>query len=328
MIRFGTGGWREVIGDGFTRENVRRIVSALCDRMAREGVSERGVVVGYDRRFLSREAAEWAVEVFAGNDVPVTLIARPAPTPMFMWTVRDKGCAYGLAVTASHNPALYNGLKIFTEGGRDAEIEVTDAIADAANRLSEPDIRSTPFEEAVAAGTVTLQTSLNWYIDAILAQLDTEAIRHRHLSVVLDPMFGVAQTCLQTILMTARCQVEVINSRHDALFGGRMPSPSEATLDSLRQTVRELNADIGIAPAAAHRRRARAAEDGAADARRDEAAVLLDSHRRPEAQVRRRERARPLVRREGLVAVPVEHLHAARRGRRRARPARLPRYRW
>ena len=247
MIRFGTGGWREVIGDGFTRENVRRIVSALCDRMAREGVSERGVVVGYDRRFLSREAAEWAVEVFAGNDVPVTLIARPAPTPMFMWTVRDKGCAYGLAVTASHNPALYNGLKIFTEGGRDAEIEVTDAIADAANRLSEPDIRSTPFEEAVAAGTVTLQTSLNWYIDAILAQLDTEAIRHRHLSVVLDPMFGVAQTCLQTILMTARCQVEVINSRHDALFGGRMPSPSEATLDSLRQTVRELNADIGIA---------------------------------------------------------------------------------
>jgi phosphomannomutase len=79
---------------------------------------------------------------------------------MFMWTVRDKGCAYGLAVTASHNPALYNGLKIFTEGGRDAEIEVTDAIADAANRLSEPDIRSTP-SRGGGCRTVTLQTSLN-----------------------------------------------------------------------------------------------------------------------------------------------------------------------
>ena len=247
MISFGTGGWREVIGDGFTRENVRLIVQALCDRMAAQGVGHRGVVIGYDRRFLSKEAADWALEVFVGNGVPVTLIARPAPTPMFMWTVRNKGCAYGLAITASHNPALYNGLKVFTEGGRDADLEVTDALAAAANALAPGQVRSTPVEEAMEGDLVTVQTSLNWYIDAILDQLDTEAIRHAHLTVALDPMFGVSQTCLQTILMTARCQVEVINSRHDALFGGRLPSPSESTLDALRQTVLELGADIGIA---------------------------------------------------------------------------------
>ncbi len=247
MIRFGTGGWREVIGDGFTRENVRLIVQALCDTMAADGVTHRGVVIGYDRRFLSKEAADWAVEVFVGNHVPVTLIGRPAPTPMFMWTVRNKGCAYGLAVTASHNPALYNGLKVFTEGGRDADLEVTDALAATANALTPAMVRSTPLDNAMASNLVTVQTSLNWYIDAILDQLDVEAIRHAHLTVALDPMFGVSQTCLQTILMTARCQVEVINSRHDALFGGRLPSPSESTLDSLRQTVRHLNADIGIA---------------------------------------------------------------------------------
>jgi len=116
MIQFGTGGWREIIGDGFTRANVRLIAQALADRMHREGVAERGIVVGFDRRFLSEEAAWWAVEVLAGNGVPVTLIGRPAPTPMFMWTVRNLGCAYGIAITASHNPALYNGVKLFTEG--------------------------------------------------------------------------------------------------------------------------------------------------------------------------------------------------------------------
>ena len=72
---------------------------------------------------------------------------------------------------------------------------------------------------------MTIQTSINWYLDSIINKLDMEAIRHRHLHIVLDPMFGVSQTGLQTILMTARCQVDVINERHDALFGGRMPSP-------------------------------------------------------------------------------------------------------
>jgi len=247
MISFGTGGWRDIIGDGFTRANVRLLVQGLCDRMAAEGVAERGVVIGYDRRFLSDVAAWWATEVFVGNGVPVTLIGRPAPTPMFMWTVRNLGCSYGIAVTASHNPALYNGIKLFTEGGRDAELEITDELAAHVNSLSDADVRSASPEATRASGLVTVQTSLNWYIDAILDQLDVDAIRHGHLSVVLDPMFGVAQTCLQTVLLTARCQVEVINERHDALFGGRMPSPTEASMETLRRAVLDKHADLGIA---------------------------------------------------------------------------------
>nr|NLI51401.1 phosphoglucomutase/phosphomannomutase family protein [Propionibacterium sp.] len=247
MIEFGTGGWRAIIGDGFTKANVRLLVQALCDRMHAEGVADRGTVVGFDRRFLSAEAARWASEVFAGNGIHVQFIGRPAPTPMFMWTVGNLGCAYGIAVTASHNPALYNGIKVFTAGGRDAEESVTDELGAAANRLSDADVRSLPFEDAVGAGLITVQTSLNWYIDAIIDALDMEAIRHRHLHVVLDPMFGVAQTSLQTILMTARCQVDVINDRHDTLFGGRMPSPDAASLTHLRQEVLQRGADLGIA---------------------------------------------------------------------------------
>ncbi len=247
MIHFGTGGWREIIGDQFTRANVRRITQALCDRMAAEGVADRGLVIGHDRRFLSEEATWWAVEVMVGNGVPVTVVTRPVPTPMIMWTVRNKDCAYGMAVTASHNPALYNGLKVFTEGGRDAELSVTDELAAAANRLGDDEVRSVEPEAARTSPLVTPQQSINWYLDAIMDQLDLESIRHRHLHVVLDPMFGVAQTGLQTILMTARCQVDVINERHDTLFGGRLPSPNAQTLETLRHAVVERRADLGIA---------------------------------------------------------------------------------
>ena len=247
MIAFGTGGWRAIIGDEFTRENVRLLAQGLADRMHEEGVVERGVVLSYDRRFLSDVAAWWAIEVLAGNDVPVTVITRPVPTPMCMWTVKQKGSAYGITVTASHNPALYNGIKVFTEGGRDAELEVTDEISAHVATLDPAAVRSLAPHEVADSPLVTQQSSINWYLDAIIEQLDLDAIRHAHLSVVLDPMFGVAQTSLQTILVSARCEVNVINARHDPLFGGRMPSPAEGSLSPLRQAVLDQGADLGIA---------------------------------------------------------------------------------
>ena len=157
MISFGTGGWRAIIGDEFTRENVRLLAQGLADRMHAEGVVERGLVISYDRRFLSDVAAWWAIEVLAGNDIPVRVITRPVPTPMCMWTVRQTGAAYGIAVTASHNPAMYNGLKIFTEGGRDAEIEVTDELAAHTATLAPEDVRSLPPHEVRDSDMVTEQ---------------------------------------------------------------------------------------------------------------------------------------------------------------------------
>ncbi|ATG53730.1 phosphonomutase [Brachybacterium ginsengisoli] len=247
MIRFGTGGWRAIIGDEFTRENVRLLAQALADRMHAEGVVERGLVISYDRRFLSDVSAWWAIEVLAGNGIPVRVITRPVPTPMCMWTVQQTEAAYGIAVTASHNPALYNGLKIFTEGGRDADLGVTNELTAHVATLSAEDVRSLAPHEVRDSELVTEQSSINWYLDAIIEQLDLEAIRHAHLNIVLDPMFGVAQTSLQTILVSARCQVEVINARHDPLFGGRMPSPAEGSMTPLRQAVLEHGADLGIA---------------------------------------------------------------------------------
>lgn len=247
MIHFGTGGWRAIIGDGFTRANVRLLAQALAMTIINEQGQDKGVVIGYDRRFLSDAAAWWAAEVLIGNGVRVTIIDRPCPTPTTMWTVRDLGAAYGIAVTASHNPALYNGIKLFLPGGRDATVEVTDRLEEVIAALGEGDVRAAPPEVTRSSDLLTVQTSINWYLDAILDRLDTETIRHRHLRIVLDPMFGVSETSLQTILLTARCEVSVIHDRHDPLFGGRMPSPAEGTVTALRHAVLDSRADLGIA---------------------------------------------------------------------------------
>ena len=247
MIEFGTGGWRAVIGDGFIRENIQRIAAALARRMQREGCAEQGVCVGYDRRFLSREACIWFAEALAGGGVYVRFVNLSCPTPEIMFTVKDLGLQYGAMVTASHNPAIFNGIKLFTFGGRDATETVTLPIQQEANALAPEDVRPVPFEEALKTGRIAFIDPRDRYLDSILAQIDTEAIRKRKLRVVLDPMHGVGLTGLMTILYTARCDVDVINDQHDAFFGRHLPAPTPKTLLDLQRAVINHNANVGIA---------------------------------------------------------------------------------
>lgn len=247
-IKFGTGGWRSIIADGFTKANVRRLTAGLAEKIRLEGVQDVPVVVGFDRRFLSDVAARWVAEVLAGYGIPVHVVKREAPTPLIMYAVKRDGLHYGLSVTASHNPAIYNGIKVFISGGRDASQEVTDELEKEIAALGEdPDIPSVPFDEALADGRIRYITPFNDYIDSILAQIDQPSIINKHLFVILDPMYGVSKTSLQTILLTCRCEVEVIHDRHDTLFGGRLPSPNLGTLNALVDRVVERQADIGIA---------------------------------------------------------------------------------
>ncbi len=246
-VIFGTGGWRAIIGDGFTKDNIRRVAVALARRMKAEGVADRGICIGYDRRFLSREAAIWFSEAMAGEGVPVQFINLAAPTPQIMFTVKHLDLPYGAAVTASHNPAVYNGIKLFTAGGRDASAEVTDALQAAANALSLEEIRPVPFEQALKEGGITFIDPRDDYLDSIMERIDLAAIRHRRPRVVLDPMYGVSLTGLMTILYTARCDINIINDRHDAFFGGHLPAPNMETLMDLRAEVLDHHADLGMA---------------------------------------------------------------------------------
>lgn len=258
MIQFGTGGWRAIIGDGFTRQNIQLLAKAMADKMKAEGVENEGIVIGYDRRFLSKEAVKWACEVLAAEGIKVLFVNRSCPTPLVMFYIEKHQMHYGMMVTASHNPAVYNGFKVFTYGGRDASQEQTQQIEDYARRILEQEvkpreaagevpIRYIEYEKAKASGMVQEFNPLNEYLDNIIANINMQAIRERGLHIVLDPMYGVSQTSIKTILSTARCELDVIHGVHDTLFGRRMPAPSRDSLTELRTYVTEMECDLGIA---------------------------------------------------------------------------------
>lgn len=247
MIKFGTGGWRAIIGDEFTKTNIQRLSKALAEKMKNEGVTEKGICIGYDRRFLSKEAMRWAAQVFAKEEIETFLINSSSPTPLIMFYVMKHELNYGMMVTASHNPAIYNGIKVFTYGGRDADEVQTRDIEEYINDLPEGDVEEEDYEKAVASGMIKEIYPLNEYLDNIIQSIDMEAIRQCGLKIALDPMYGVSETSLKTILMTARCMVETIHERHDTLFGGKLPSPSAQTLRSLQNYVVDKHCDIGIA---------------------------------------------------------------------------------
>ena len=247
MIHFGTGGWRAIIGDGFTKLNIQKVAAALGRRIQREPESEKEICIGYDRRFLSREAAIWFSEAIAGEGVKVNFVNLSAPTPQIMFTVKSWNLPYGAAITASHNPAVWNGIKLFTRGGCDAEETVTNALQAEANAIGEDDLHIVDFDAAREAGKIVYIDPRDAYLDSILERVDTLAIRRRRPRIVLDPMFGVSLTGLMTILYSARCDVDVINDRHDAFFGRHLPAPNPDTLMDLQMSVLEHNADLGIA---------------------------------------------------------------------------------
>lgn len=246
MIQFGTGGWRALIGEEFTKDNVCLVAQAVANIMNDEKVAQRGFVIGYDRRFLSDKAGRWMAEVLAANGVNISFISKYVPTPIVMYKAKSQGCAYSACVTASHNPADYNGIKIFIEGGRDADEVITSKVEQQIRSLTSSDVRSLDFDDAVTTGKITLINPMNEFVDSIINLIDIDAIKRANLRILIDPMFGVAKNALQTVLINGRCDVDVIHDEKNPDFGGLMPSPSAATLYRLKHLVAHQGYDIGI----------------------------------------------------------------------------------
>ncbi len=250
MVKFGTGGWRGIIGQDFVDENIRKVAQALADLMAEEKMDGLPVMLGFDRRFLSYDAARWFAEVLCGNGLTVWFMKRTAPTPLVMHTVKAHGLDFGAQVTASHNPANYNGIKFIVKGGRDAPEEVTQRL-EALMERAEREGRAPcclPFAQAEAQGRVVyLKNPFNEYIDDIAGKIRMDLIRERGLRVLFDPMHGSGAYPLMVLLYTARCTVDHIHFERDAYFGGNMPAPGEMSLAELRQKVATRGYDLGIA---------------------------------------------------------------------------------
>ncbi len=245
MIHFGTGGWRAVIGDEFTKENVVKVAQGLCDMIHAENRRPTPVVIGHDRRFLSEEAAKWIAEVLCANGIRVIFIRRSAPTPLVMFNVQNLQLHYGIEVTASHNPPSYNGIKIIVDEGRDAPVSVTERL----ERFCE-DARpvSVPFAEAENSGMIYFpKTPFNGFLDSVMSHIDMTAIRNAGLRILFDTMHGSGTFALLTVLSTARCTVDLMNSNKDAWFGGGNPAPDFERLTTLRERVAAEKYDLGIA---------------------------------------------------------------------------------
>ncbi|MDC5804113.1 phosphoglucomutase/phosphomannomutase family protein [Vibrio europaeus] len=246
MIKFGTGGWRAFIGEEFTKDNVRLVAQALANIINQEQVADKGFVIGYDRRFLSDKAGRWFTEVLAANGIIVSFIDKFVPTPIVMFKAKEMGCAYSACITASHNPADYNGIKVFIQGGRDADEIITEKIETQISQLSAEQVKSVDFDQAVEDKLIDVINPMNEFVDSIINFIDIESIKEANLRVLIDPMFGVAKNALQTVLINGRCDVDVINDGKNPNFGGLMPSPSAATLYRLKHLVAAEGYDIGI----------------------------------------------------------------------------------
>ncbi|MBQ6735323.1 MAG: phosphoglucomutase/phosphomannomutase family protein [Lachnospiraceae bacterium] len=250
MIQFGTGGWRAEIGRDFYYDNICKVAAGIARMMREDGCTDKPFVIGYDRRFLSQDAAKWVAEVLAAEGITVWFMPRSVPTPLVMYLVQKHDLHFGAEVTASHNPPRYNGIKLFVREGRDAPLEVTERLEKLIAEISDAgkEIPSVPFEEATADGRIVMMKApFNDFIDHILSVLDLPAIREAAPRILFDSMHGSSTYPLTVILNTARCTVDQIHANKDAYFGGLMPAPSEETLDELRTRVIYDGYDLGIA---------------------------------------------------------------------------------
>lgn len=247
-IKFGTSGWRGVIADDFTFARVRVVVQAIADHLIAQGLKDKGVVVGYDTRFLSERFAAEAVKVFAANGIRSFLSNRDVPTPAVAFEIIRRKAAGGINFTASHNPPEYNGLKFSPAWGGPALPETTKDIETRANALLDKNsINAMPLAEAKQKGLVEDADLRKIYLDDLRKKIDLEAIKKAKLKVAVDLLYGTGRDYLDTVLKDAGCAVTVIHGHRDTLFGGRSPEPSEENLFELSSVMKKGKFDIGLA---------------------------------------------------------------------------------
>jgi phosphomannomutase len=236
-IKFGTDGWRAVIADTFTFENVRIAAQATARYLATVPNVERAVFIGYDGRFLSDRFAEAAAEVLAGNGFRVVLMDRPFPTPYVSFEVRRRRFAGGIVITASHNPPEFNGFKVKGHFGGSATPAIT---AEIEKHLGAgPVVRSPNGIERVAPE--------EHYFSHLRSLVDWDRIAKSRLKVVVDSMHGSGARILETLLRQTTCTVETRRGNLDPLFGGVNPEPMMPQLEPLAARVVETKSDVGLA---------------------------------------------------------------------------------
>ena len=227
MVEFGTGGFRGIIADTFTKGNIRLIAQAIAD-IAREDRSRKPIVIGYDYRFLSEQAALWIAEVFAGNGIQTLLSEEATPSPTIMFVTKSERLDFGVMVTASHNPALFNGVKAFQRDGMDADVALTGRIEariakiKKIKRISRHDERFPLF--------VKRRSFLKPYTDHIRSFMLSD-IDGSDLRILFDAFHGTGARTFGRIARELHLSnFRILHRKRDALFGGLVPNPTKENM--------------------------------------------------------------------------------------------------
>ncbi len=223
-IKFGTDGWRGVIADDFTFANVALVAQAAADYWSRAATdsTRKRIVVGFDRRFLSRRFAEEATEVFIGNGLQVALSKEPLPTPSLSHAVKSEKAIGGVMITASHNPAIFNGFKLKADYGGAAGPEMCRQVEQEVDRHS---IEKTPLDQA--SKLVTRKDLTRKHFQSLRRFVDFDLIARSGLRFAHDALYGVGAGCFDRLLAETECRVTTLHAEHDPLFGGISPEPIE-----------------------------------------------------------------------------------------------------
>ncbi len=250
-IKFGTDGWRGVIADDFTFHNVRQVAYAIARYVVRAEQPLNGVLVGFDNRFAGEHFARAAAEVIAMTGTPVWLAVAPCPSPALSLLVRQRAAAGGIMITASHNPARWNGIKFKASYGSSAlpatvaqiEQELAVMLGDLQDGRSVAGVPRLPPRDDLIHSLDVLAP----YLDTIEKLVDWERLRASHLRFVVDPMHGSARGLLAAVMRRRGISCDEIRGTRDPLFGGVNPEPIEPHVAALRDAVRLGNYDAGFA---------------------------------------------------------------------------------
>ena len=244
MIKFGTSGWRGIIGEDFTFENVRIASQGIASFLKKSGQQGSGVIVAYDTRFLSEKFASEAAKILAFNGIQAYLCTRDVPTPCVSFeTVRRKAMG-AINFTASHNPPEYNGLKFSTSNGAPALPEITKQIEREIHLVQQKNERMDVYERTELIEEIDPKDR---YLNELRTKVDVDAIRKSGLRIAIDALYGTSRDYLDYFLLEAGIEVKTIHNYRDPYFGGFSPECSEKNLGELRRVITDEKYDIGLA---------------------------------------------------------------------------------
>ena len=248
-IKFGTDGWRAVIGEGYTFENLRFCAQGTADYLKQSGFAKRGLTVGYDTRFASNDFAAAFAEVTAGNGIVTALTDRATPTPVVSYNLVASGAGGGAVITASHNPAVWNGFKYKPDYGGSASPDVvTELETKIAKTQLSGDVRRMPIELAERKGMVNRFDPRLPYAEHVGRLVDLDVIRRSGIRIIVDSMYGAGSGYIADLAKGTFCDViEIRNEPNPSFPGMSQPEPLAHNLGGLQKEVTQTNADLGVA---------------------------------------------------------------------------------